>query len=305
MGNENSSRRVLGADTTLYHYTSKQSADLIRKTCCITTASHTRYGPGTYFTDLSPDNHPQRVIEQENWNNTNMSEKMECVIVVHFKRGAHVGCVNPETHIWLHDGPVKLGWPFGESYEIRDLRESMGWHSALFGFALLGLLCAMYPVPGGLLLVGFMLAWMRSQEDPRPRELGYSVCMEKDGVLCADAWAEQNARRGLEVTCSAKGFDQECVEFKVFNRWTEQARFRVPGGALLCPSDSKQQNVVLRDHIDVPISPRSQRSVRAFGYCGNQERSTPAGDFRCSSYRLNVNLQSQSSVWATTDKYRA
>ena len=113
------------------------------------------------------------------------------------------------------------------------------------------------------------------------------------------------------VEAYGQGYDQpDAIRLELTNTTTQPIHLRMQPGTAFEQRDkqSNQQNVVLKDEIDVTILPGESTTVTAHGMCANRTGASPDGHLLVTPFRLmNANNimsrrgSEQHDLWSRTD----
>ena len=109
---------------TLYHYTSKEAKEAIKKSKIIKSSKgegrDAHFGDGVYFTDMNPEDFTRTEVSRNNYRYPNAKKKLEyCIIVTMPENKADKCEAGKNRRVFLHKGDVNLK-DEDYSYEIKE-----------------------------------------------------------------------------------------------------------------------------------------------------------------------------------------
>ena len=98
---------------TLYHYTSKEAKEAIKKSKIIKSSKgegrDAHFGDGVYFTDMSPHDFTRTEVSRNNYRYPNDKRKLEYCIIVTMPKNKVCKCeAGKNRRVFLHEGDVNL-----------------------------------------------------------------------------------------------------------------------------------------------------------------------------------------------------
>jgi len=140
-----------------------------------------------------------------------------------------------------------------------------------------------------------------------PKELGYTDnILDSDLLEPGPLFAQEAEARGLQFQFMAHGFNhQSALVINLHNANDEGSiSINLPAGMLLAPAERRDmQNLMLRNAVNVRLSPGETRRIEQWAFCGNQYHLPPVSEeMKPTGWILNA-PPCQSCVWRATLPY--
>lgn len=109
----------------------------------------------------------------------------------------------------------------------------------------------------------------------------------------------------LELTFRANGHDcTDALIVSAHNRSSQTLSFEIPKGAVLQPTNRRDQNLVVKVSVHIEVGPGLTEEKRVHALCGNHNKHSPHCSMTPTNFVMAHDLlTSQTSLWSFTAKF--